>query len=168
MYFLMGNAKEITMSNSSMMDRWNVVDTARMAVGVESVLSRTLRGKPNPYDFAESLESGIAFLDEALSGGRIICGDTFTGQFTGTLSPLNWSTDVYISFHNKRMTEEAYREIVSILDNYKYILEKIKIEAKNVLEEEKLKEAHNFFSKLAKMLLNQADPTNKLYSRDIS
>ena len=84
------------MSDNAMVERWNVIDSAAMAVAVESVLYRIEKGKPFPFDFDEAIEKGIAFLEVARTGGAIICGSPESSEFTGTLSPLKWSTDVHI------------------------------------------------------------------------
>ena len=62
------------MNDNTMVERSNVIDSAAMAVAIESVLYRIVNDKPVPFDFNEAIERGIAFLEVAQNGGAIICG----------------------------------------------------------------------------------------------
>ena len=156
------------MSDNSVVERWNVIDSAEMAVGVEGVLYRELKKKPRPFDFDESLDSGIAFLHEASCGGAIICGTSESQGFTGTLSPLSWSTDVYIDVEPKQAGEaDIYKKIVETLENYKELLEKLKREEQIEYGSAILEKAHIFFKLLADILIRQADPVARTYSRQV-
>ena len=76
------------MRDNAVVERWNPISSAEMAVGVEGVLHRELKRKPRPLDFEDSLNNGIAFLDEASQSGAIICGDPAQTGFMCTLAPL--------------------------------------------------------------------------------
>lgn len=155
-----------------MIERWNSIDSAKMAVSVESVLYRILNNRNLPFDFDEALDSGIAFLEEAKSGGAIICGSPETNDFTGTLSPLRLSTSVCLSFEStveEKEGIELYKDIVDTLKKYKNLLEKIKekkeIEAKK--ERTTANQAYEFFNALSKVLIKQTDPISETYSRQV-
>lgn len=57
------------MSANFIVEKWNVIDSAEMAVSVASVLYRLLNNKKLPFDFDEAMKRGIAFLEEAKKGG---------------------------------------------------------------------------------------------------
>jgi len=154
-----------------MVERWNPIDSARMAVSVKSVLYRLLNGKKPPFDFNEALDEGIAFLEEAQSGGAIICGNPEASDFTGTLSPLRLSTTIYLSVTSVSREEreiELYQKIVDTLKSYKQLLENTKAKQK-IEEKEKdtATEAYNFFDTLSNALIRQTDPTSETYSREL-
>ena len=155
------------MSDNSVVERWNVIDSAEMAVGVEGVLYRELNKKPRPFDLDDSLDSGIAFLHEASCGGAIICGTSKSQEFTGTLSPLSWSTDVYIVVEPvKAGKADIYKNIVETLEGYKELLEKLKKKEERIEHGSAiLEKAHIFFKSLADILIRQADPVARTYSR---
>ncbi len=156
------------MSDSTIVDRWNVIESAGMAVGVEGVLYRIINDKPSPFDFEESLRDGIDFLEEASNGGAIICGESLSSGFTGTLSPLRWSRDVYIDIEESQLEEsQVYKHVVKTLREFKDLLEKIKEKEDIDSESETPKKAHQFFGGLASFLMRQADPVSKSYSHQI-
>lgn len=156
------------MSDSTMIDRWNVINAARMAVGVEGVLSRIMRKKPMPFDFDESIDEGIAFLDEAEKGGSILCGNLATCGFSGTLSPLNLSTEILIRFNPQDEKDDLYKEIVSFLAKYKEVLGNIKKGESESNSAKDLEPVCLFFKSLGNIMLSQADPINKTFSRQLS
>ena len=156
------------MSDSSIVDRWNVIESAGMAVGVEGVLYRFINNKPSPFDFEESMKDGIDFLDEASNGGAIICGESLSSGFTGTLSPLRWSRDVYIGIEESQLEEsEVYKNVVKTLRDFKVLLEKIQRNEEIDSDSEAPMKAHQFFGGLASFLMRQADPVSKSYSHQI-
>ena len=157
------------MNDNAMIERWNIIDSAAMAVAVESVLYRLTRNKPLPFDFDEALTNGIGFLEEAQNGGAIICGEPESGEFNGTLTPLVWSTNIYIN--SKPNEEEMYKKIVATLKSYRDLLEKIRREEIKELSAdadiETAKTAYDFFRQLARELIKQADPVTESYSHRI-
>ncbi len=159
------------MSDSSMVERWNAVVSADMAVSAEGLLARYTNRKRMPYDAEEALDRAIAFLDEAGSGGAIICGNAKSSGFTGTLSPLRWSTDVYIEVSTGKENEqevELFQEIVKALNGYKEVLERIRDKKTVDVESSAVKKTHEFFRDLADVLLSEADPVAKSFSHPFS
>lgn len=155
------------MNDNSMIERWNAIDSAKMAVSVESVLYRVLNNRNLPFDFDEALENGIAFLEEAKNGGAIICGSPETSDFTGTLSPLK----VCLRLQPSTETEEIkfYKEVVIKLKEFKELLESVK-EQRNIRsseEQDAAKKAYVFFSALSNELIKQTDPTLETYSHQL-
>ncbi len=53
------------MIDNFMVERWNVIDSAAMAVSVEGLLYRIIHDKPQPFDFEDALNHGINFLQES-------------------------------------------------------------------------------------------------------
>ena len=157
------------MNDNAMVERWNVIDSAAMAVSVKSVLYRLRKNKPLPFDVDDALKNGIGFLEEAQNGGAIICGEPESGEFNGTLTPLVWSTNIYI---NSQPNEEGmYKKIVETLKSYRDLLEKIKKkDIKELSSDTDLETANNaygFFHELASELMKQADPVTESYSHRI-
>jgi len=157
------------MNDNAMVERWNVIDSAAMAVAVESVLYRLTKNKPLPYDVDEALEDGIGFLEEAQNGGAIICGEPESNEFNGTLTPLVWSTNIYIN--TKPSEEGMYKKIVATLKSYRDLLERIRKEEVKELSSkadiEVANTAYDFFRELARELMKQADPVTESYSHRI-
>jgi len=152
-----------------MVERWNIIDSAAMAVAVESVLYRLTKNKPLPFDVDEALKNGIGFLEEAQNGGAIICGEPESSEFTGTLTPLVWSTNIYI---NSGPSEVGmYKKVVATLKSYRDLLEKIRKEQIKELSSENdidtANNAYRFFHELAGELMKQADPVTESYSHQI-
>jgi len=152
-----------------MVERWNIIDSAAMAVAVESVLYRLTKNKPLPFDVDEALKNGIGFLEEAQNGGAIICGEPESSEFNGTLTPLVWSTNVYI---NSQVSEEGmYKKVVATLKSFRDLLEKIRREQIEELSSkddiEIANTAYEFFHELAGELMKQADPVTESYSHQI-
>lgn len=158
------------MNDNAMVERWNVIDSAAMAVAVESVLYRLTKNKPLPFDVDEALKNGIGFLEEAQNGGAIICGEPESSEFNGTLTPLVWSTNIYINI-SKPSEEGMYKKIVATLKSYRDLLEKIRKEEVKELgskaDIETAKTAYDFFHQLARELMKQADPVTESYSHRI-
>ena len=157
------------MNDNAMVERWNVIDSAAMAVAVESVLYRLTKNKPLPFDVDEALKNGIGFLEEAQNGGAIICGEPESSEFNGTLTPLVWSTNIYI---NSQPNEEGmYKKVVETLKSYRDLLEKIRKEQIKELSSkddiETANTAYEFFHELAGELMKQADPVTESYSHQI-
>lgn len=159
------------MNDNAMVERWNPIDSAKMAVSVKSVLYRLLQSRKLPFDFDESIDEGIAFLKEAQSGGAIICGNPETSDFTGNLSPLRMSTTIYLSVETTAKDKkqvEMYQKIVNTLKKYTQLLEKTKKEKSiGIKEQDIAKEAYSFFDALSKTLIKQTDPTTETYSREL-
>lgn len=151
------------MVENTMIEKWNVIDSADMAVSIQGIIQRKLNGKKMPFDYDESLEQGIDFLDEASTGGAIICGNVSTSGFVGTLSPLRWSTVVYIANAGKDSEERVYQNVTKALNNYKKLLQNMK--NNQDVSGEILLEANSFFSALADVLLREADPLTRTYSQ---
>jgi len=157
------------MNDNAMVERWNIIDSAAMAVAVESVLYRLTKNKPLPFDVDEALKNGIGFLEEAQNGGAIICGEPESSEFNGTLTPLVWSTNVYI---NSQVSEEGmYKKVVATLKSFRDLLEKIRREQIEELSSkddiEIANTAYEFFHELAGELMKQADPVTESYSHQI-
>lgn len=158
------------MSANPMIEKWNVIDSAEMAVSVDAALYRLLNKKKLPFDFDEAMERGIAFLEEAREGGAIICGSPEASDFTGTLSPMKWSTDVYLTFDASKGEMELYNDVVTTLTNYKELLKKL-LSEKHLDVDNDLKianNAHQFFGTLASVLMEQADPLTETYSHQVT
>lgn len=157
------------MNDNAMVERWNIIDSAAMAVAVESVLYRLTKNKPLPFDVDEALKNGIGFLEEAQNGGAIICGEPESNEFNGTLTPLVWSTNIYSK--SKPSDEKMYSKIVATLKRYRDLLEKIRREEVKALSSqadiETANTAYEFFHELAGELMKQADPVTESYSHQI-
>lgn len=155
------------MIDNFMVERWNPIDSAAMAVSVEGLLYRIINGKPRPFDFEGALDSGIDFLEEARNGGAIICGTVESTGFDGTLSPFCWSTDAYIEFapEGSARRSDVYEEVVTTLKEYRLLLESIR-EERTPEDTDKVEKVHGFFRTLADVLMKQADPTTRTYSRE--
>lgn len=155
------------MNDNSMIERWNAIDSAKMAVSVESVLYRILNNKNLPFDFDEALETGIAFLEEAKNGGAIICGSPETCDFTGTLSPLKVCLRLAPSTETEEI--EFYKEVVNKLKEFKGLLESVKEQRsiQSTKERDAAEKAHVFFSALSNELIKQTDPTLETYSHQL-
>ena len=100
------------------------------------------------------------------SGGAIICGTPESTGFTGTLSPLIWSTEVYEASESEKIkATELYKQVVKALKEYRCVLESIRkgdtIEANSA----ELEKAYAFFRSLARVFMRQADPITRTYSR---
>jgi hypothetical protein len=160
------------MSDSFRVEEWNVLDSAAMAVSVESLLYRLIHGKPKPYDFDEALDRGMQFLKEAGSAGAIMCGRAETSEFHGTLSPLSWSTDAYVQIELKPKAAEREREkvdyatVTETLKQYRNLLQKVKQGQEPQSVKDEAKNAHGFFRALSVVLMSEADPTTKTYSEE--
>jgi len=139
---------------------------------------RLTKNKPLPFDVDEALKNGIGFLEEAQNGGAIICGEPESSEFNGTLTPLVWSTNIYINsktniyINSKPSSEEGmYKKIVATLKSYRDLLEKIKMEEVKKLSSKAdlvtANSAYDFFHELASELMKQADPVTESYSHRI-
>lgn len=158
------------MRDSSVIDQWNIIEAADMAVSVASVLDRLVHNKRLPFDTNEALAQGIAFLEEAQNGGAVICGSQIADGFTGTLSPLRWSTDVYIRFTSEGAAGQDtkwYDGVLKTLRQYQDVLTKLK-QNKEVEDREVAERARDFFEALGDLLLSQADPSTRTYSQPVS
>ena len=155
------------MIDNFMVERWNPIDSAAMAVSVEGLLYRIINGRPRPFDFEDALNYGIDFLREAGNGGAIICGTTESTGFDGTLSPFCWSTDAYIEFAPKgsERRSDVYEEVVDTLKEYRLLLESIR-KGRIPKDTDKVEKVHSFFRTLADVLMKQADPTTRTYSHE--
>jgi hypothetical protein len=152
------------MRENSVVERWNVMNVAEMAVSVSSVLYRVINNRPMPFDFSESVEAGIEFLTEAADGGKIVCGVKPSSGFTGTLSPLNWATPICLDFvggANKKA--DVYKSITTLLTGYKEVLKKIE-KNERYQDTDKAKEVHKFFRLLADILIQRVDPVSESYT----
>ena len=102
------------MQDRMVIERWNPISLADMAVGIKWVLHRALNNKPRPFDFEESLKNGIEFLEEACQGGAIICGEQLQTDFTGTLAPLTFTArHINIDTNNLDESEFFYKVVES-------------------------------------------------------
>ncbi len=156
------------MIDNFMVERWNPIDSAAMAVSVEGLLYRIIHEKPHPFDFEDALNYGIDFLREAGKGGAIICGRAESTGFDGTLSPFCWSTDAYIEVEftpeGSGKRSDVYDKVVTTLKEYRILLESIQRGDMPEDAKEKAEPVHNFFRTLADALMRQADPTARTYS----
>jgi len=155
------------MIDNFMVERWNPIDSAAMAVSVEGLLYRIIHEKPHPFDFEDALDNGIDFLQEAGNGGAIICGTVESPGFDGTLSPFCWSTDAYIEFapEGSERRSDVYGKVVTTLKEYRLLLGSIR-EGHIPEDTNKVEKIHSFFRTLADVLMKQADPTTRTYSRE--
>lgn len=155
------------MIDDFMVERWNPIDSAAMAVSVEGLLYRIINGRPKPFDSEDALNQGIDFLQEAGNGGAIICGNVESTGFDGTLSPFCWSTDAYIEFAPEGLERrsDVYEKVVATLKEYRLLLESIR-EERIPEDTDKVEKVHGFFRTLADALMRQADPTTRTYSRE--
>ncbi|MCK5149392.1 hypothetical protein KAJ87_00510 [Candidatus Pacearchaeota archaeon] len=128
-----------------MLYEFNAIELSQMTVGVEGLLYRILNKREVPFDFDESLNSGISFLEEAQKGGEIMCRKQVKGDFIGTLFPFKISTKMYLKYKSGKGTN-FYENITESLKSYKNLLENIKIK-KTIAKTEKsiAEETHNFF-----------------------
>jgi len=156
------------MIDNFMVERWNPIDSAAMAVSVEGLLYRIIHEKPHPFDFEDALNYGIDFLREAGNGGAIICGTTKSTGFDGTLSPFCWSTDAYIEFapEGPERRSDVYKKVVATLKEYRLLLESIR-RGRIPEDTNKVKKVYSFFQVLADVLMKQADPTTRTYSHEV-
>lgn len=156
------------MQDNAVVEKWNPISSAEMAVGVKGVLYRVLKDKRHPFDFKDALEKGIDFLGEASDGGAIICGDTPKTNFTGTLAPFTITTR-YIPGSTQGLEEtEFYRRVVTTLRSYKALLDDLLNNNQEGVNKDKLQNAHEFFSAIAKIMMQEADPVLKSVSRPYS
>lgn len=157
------------MGDNAKIERWNVVDAADMAVSVKGILQRKINNKKMPFDFDESLSQGIEFLEEAKTGGSIICGNVQTDNFIGTLSPLRWSMNVYIATVadiKDKKDEDLYKDVTELLSTFKKTLVKIKDNTSTSPKE--LRDVKCFFDALASIFLSKSDPTTRSYSQSVN
>lgn len=157
------------MVDNFMVERWNVIDSAAMAVSVEGLLYRIINDKPQPFDFEDALNHGINFLREAGDGGAIICGTPESTGFDGTLSPFCWSTDAYIeiglALESSERRSDVYEKVVTTLKEYRLLLESIR-EGHIPEDTSEVTKVYSFFRMLAEALMKQADPTTRTYSHE--
>lgn len=157
--------KGTAMVDNSVVEKWNSINSADMAVSLQGILNRKINNKSMPFDFDDSIEKGIEFLEEASTGGAIICGNVETNGFTGTLSPLRWSTVVYVGIDPKTKNENEetiYQGVTKALNEYKDLLEKL--QKQEQVSNKILEDAHSFFRALAEIFLREANPTTRTYS----
>jgi hypothetical protein len=155
------------MQDSTVIERWNPISLAEMAVGVKGVLYRVINRKPHPFDFDESLKKGIDFLSEASDGCAIFCGEKTDTNFTGTLGPLTF-TARYIDIDTTRLNEsDFYRRVLESLRKHKEVLQNLS-ENKNVDDRSALESTKAFFEIMASIAMSEADPTSKSISRSFS
>lgn len=157
------------MIDNFMIERWNPIDSAAMAVSVEGLLYRIINKKPRPFDFEDALDSSIDFLKEAGNGGAIICGTPESTGFDGTLSPFCWSTDAYIEIEfapeSSERRSDVYEKVVTTLKEYRLLLESIR-EGHIPEDTSEVTKVYSFFRMLADALMKQADPTTRTYSHE--
>ncbi len=156
--------------HSSVVERWNLVDTADLAVRLKSVLRRRIDGRPLPKDSDGDIGAGIDFLRQATGGGAIILGHLpETSSFEGTLSPLRWAADVrWASVRSEPRSKKEYTELVDTLKEFEQSLlavrEAIASNDKNAPESGEIEPVAIFFDCLGKILLQEADPVVREYS----
>lgn len=160
------------MQDNNVIERWNPISSAEMAVGVKSVLRRHLAKKPRPFDFDESVRSGIEFLKEACEGGAIISGEAQQTGFTGTLAPLTLTLEPLTSTLRAEMkgvkdSDTYYKRIVRTLSRYREVLEGLQENSKNI-DKPTAEAAHVFFSRISDILMREADPLSKSVSEPSS
>lgn len=154
------------MSDIVMGEKWNTQDSVEMAIGVRRALASVMVGKAVPSECCNSLDRGIEFLNEAKGGGALISGQPQDADsFNGTFSPLCLANDVYISFRGGGLDEhQRYDEVREVFTTYINTLKKVKVEGGGI-EQNILKEMGQFFKVLCDLLLQQADPMTREYSR---
>ena len=148
-------------------ERWNSIDSAEMALGIQRVIDSIMREEEPPLECQEFLVRGIEFLDEAEAGGALISGTLEQADsFKGTFSPLCMATDVYITFKNAPDKSDDYKQVSVLLNGYKTILTGIKdAGTRHEPDQKQLKEIGSFFGVLFDLLSRQADPITKEYSQ---
>ncbi len=149
-------------------ERWNSIDSAEMALGIQRVVDSVMRQEELPLEYREFLERGIEFLDEAEAGSALISGTPLeqTDSFKGTFSPLCMATDVYITFKDAPDKSDDYKQVSVLLNGYKTILTGIKdAGTRHEPDQKQLKEIGSFFGVLFDLLSRQADPITKEYSQ---
>ena len=151
------------MQDYAVVEKWNPISSAEMAVGVKGALYRALNGKPRPFDFVESLEKGIDFLAEASDGGAIICGETPKRGFTGTLSPFTLTMRFVPGDRQEFDETDYYRQVVRTLRSYQSVLDDLRNDKE--VKPDVLENAHKFFDDIAVIMMREADPITKNVSR---
>ncbi|MCK5565787.1 MAG: hypothetical protein KAJ07_11120 [Planctomycetes bacterium] len=149
-------------------ERWNTINSAEMALGVQRVIDSIQRHEEPPTECSRFLDKAIEFLVEAQAGGALITGTTLEGvsSFKGTFSPLCMATDVYISFRSESETSDDYKKVNDLLNGYRKTLTGIKEGGiRYETEPEQLNHMEGFFGVLFDLLSQQADPLMKDYSK---
>ena len=149
-------------------ERWNTEDSLEMALGIREAVESLIR-KREPQDRClKQLEKGVKFLEEAKGGEAIISGAAEEADsFNGTFVPICLATDVCIKIKNGTPdTDEGAKRVGALISKYKDALEKMKERGlKSKIPETTLKEIASFFKALCALLLEEADPVMKDYSR---
>lgn len=149
-------------------ERWNTLNSAEMALGIQRVIDSIMRKEEPPSECQEFLERGIEFLGEAEAGGALISGTELeqADSFKGTFSPLCMATDVYITFKSVPENSNDYKQVSDLLNSYKGTLTNIsRAGAQSQSDPKQLEEIGSFFEVLFDLLGRQADPITKEYSQ---
>lgn len=149
-------------------EKWSTDASLNMALGVRRAIDSVLNGKKPPAECKPQIQSGVEFLREAQGGSAVMTGTlTEADSFTGTFSPLCLAIDVYIRFTKKSEKQSANGQKLSgLFQSYIEALQQLADETdKTDLTIEKLQEIAGFFEVLTDVLLQQADPMTKDYSR---
>lgn len=157
-----------TMHDMAIGERWNSIDSAEMALGVQRVIDSVMRREDPPAECQEFLTRGIEFLEEAEAGGALIAGTSLerVDSFKGTFSPLCLATDVLCTFKDVPQDSNDYTQVSDLLNEYKATLTNIrKTEIRCQPDREQLSEIDSFFGVLFDLLSRQADPITKEYSQ---
>lgn len=91
-----------------------LVEVADTAIRAANEL-RLVQAGESVTDF-EALDAAVDFLDRAKSGGAFIAAEQSANlQFEGTLKPLNWATDTYLSTTAQELDYGALAEYLEKL-----------------------------------------------------
>jgi hypothetical protein len=138
--------------NMSMVDYQNLHEllvVADVAIRTASELHRVQSG--NSIQDSDVLKQAHVFLDRAKRGGDFIADGRQASnyQFDGTLKPLNWAVDAYLSTH--RGTEVVdYNDLAQYLDSLNELLDAVRATAQ--VQNADLEGAIVFFETLSKLL----------------
>jgi len=149
-------------------ERWSTDESLDMALGVRRAIDCVLSNRQPPAECGPQLQKGVDFLSEAKGGFALVTGKlTGADSFNGTFSPLCLTNDVYIRFRKASLDEtEETSKVGVLLDEYKSALECVKREELEVsVERDMLKDIAQFFEVLTDLLLQQADPMTREFSR---
>jgi hypothetical protein len=149
-------------------ERWNTEDCLGMALGIRRTIDSLIRKQEPTSESTQLLHEGIRFLDEAKAGRALISGVLDEAEsFNGTFLPLCLAINVCVSFKNASPESgETDGEVGTLLTNYKNALEQIENKGlQSKIDQSTLDEIAGFFEALSNLLLQQADPLIKEYSR---
>ena len=131
---------------------WEIIDLADISVRIASQLRLSKAGKP--LRDRQALEKGLAFLENAKSGGIFLSGQGIIRGFEGTLRPLNWAMDTYL---RERPAGEKpdYSKIAQYMAEIQESLGSLL--QQNRVESEQIDNGITFFETMGELLSARAD-----------